>query len=145
MSYAELFPALIQKKLVQTIPRPALPLTLPWYYKVDQTCAFLQGVLGHTIENCYPLKAEVQKIVRSGLLSFKDIGPNVKDNPLPKHGGGGVVNMVAGCPRDFRIFGINLVRGDLMKMHVDLCESAIMHTIMRVAVFVVQISMDVIQ
>ena len=93
---------------------------LPWYYKVDQTYAFHQGDPGNNIENYYPLKSEVQKMVRSGLLSFKDIGPNVKDNPLPKHGGGSAVNMVAGCPGDFRVFDINLVRGNLVKMHVDL-------------------------
>ena len=122
MSYAELFPNLIQKKLVQTRPPPDIPLPLPWYYKADQTCAFHQGAPGHNIENRYPLKSEVQKMVRSGLLSFKDVSPNVKDNPLPKHGGANVVNMVVGCPGDFRVFDINLVRGDLVKMHADLCE-----------------------
>ena len=61
-------------------------------------------------------------MVRSGLLSFKDSSPNVKDNPLPKHGGVNNVNMVDGCPGDFRIYDINLVRGDLVKMNVDLCE-----------------------
>ena len=61
-------------------------------------------------------------MVRFGLLSFKDVDPNVKDNPLPKHGGGNNVNMVVGCPRDFRIFYINLFIGDLVNMHNDLCE-----------------------
>ena len=83
---------------------------------------FHQGAPGHSVENCYPLKNEVQKLVKSGVLSFKDMGPNVKDNPLPKHGGVNVVNMVVGCPGDFQIFHINLVRGDLMKMHADLYE-----------------------
>ena len=64
----------------------------------------------------------MQWLVNSGILSFKDMRPNVKDNPLPKHGGVNVVNMVAGCPGDFLIFDINLVRGDLVKMHANLCE-----------------------
>ena len=122
MSYAELLPALIQKKLVQTRPPPAIPSPLPWYYKADQTCAFHQGAPGHSVENCYPLRNEVQRLVKYGILSFKDMGPNVKDNPLPKHGGVNAVNMVAGCLGDFWIFDINLVRGDLVKMHADLCE-----------------------
>ena len=71
----------------------------------------------HNVENCYPLKTEVQKLVRTGILSFKDVVLNVKDNPLPKHEGENVVNMVAGCPGDFRIFYIKLVTGDLVKMH----------------------------
>ena len=62
----------------------------------------------------------MQKLVKSGVLSFKDVGPNVKDNSLPKHGGVNVVNMVAGCPGDFQIFDINLFRGDLVKMHRSL-------------------------
>ena len=68
------------------------------------------------------MKSKVQKLVKSGILSFKDVGPNVKDNPLPKHGGVSAVNIVVGCPSDFQIFDINLVRGDLVKMHADLCE-----------------------
>ncbi|CAI8617493.1 unnamed protein product [Vicia faba] len=122
MSHAELLPALIQKKLVQTRPPPAVPSPLPWYYTADQTCAFHQGAPGHSVENIYPLRTEVKRLVKSGILSFKDMRPNVKENPLPKHGGVNAVNMVAGCPGDFQIFDINLVRGDLVKKHADLCE-----------------------
>ena len=61
-------------------------------------------------------------MLRSSLLSFKDVNPNIKDNPLPNHGGANIVNMVAGCPGDFRIYDINLVRRDLVKMHADLYE-----------------------
>ena len=32
------------------------------------------------------------------------------------------IHMVVGCPGDFQIFDINLVRGDLVKMHADLCD-----------------------
>ena len=32
------------------------------------------------------------------------------------------MNMVAGCPGDFWIFYINTVKGDLVKMHADICE-----------------------
>ena len=46
----------------------------------------------------------------------------MKDNPLPKHGGGSAVNMVAGCPRDFIIFDIILVRVDLVKIHAGIYE-----------------------
>ena len=62
----------------------------------------------------------MQKFVKYGILSFKDVSPNVKDNPLHKHGGVNDVNMVAGCPGDLWIFDVNLVKGDLVKMHADL-------------------------
>ena len=106
--------------MVQTRTPPVIPSLLPWYYKEDQTCAFDQGAPGHNVENCYPLRTEVQRLVKSVILSFQDMGPNVKDNPQPKHGGVNAVNMVADCPGDFQIFYINLVKGDLVKMHADL-------------------------
>ena len=55
-------------------------------------------------------------------MYFKDIGPNMKANPLPKHGGGGTMNMVSGCPGEFRIFDINMIRGNLLKMHALICQ-----------------------
>ena len=61
-------------------------------------------------------------MIRSGLLSFKDVSLNVKYNPLPKHRVTNAINMVAGCLGDFCIYDINLVRGDLVNMHTDLCE-----------------------
>ena len=78
-------------------------------------------------------------MVRCGFLSFKDVGPNVKDNALPKHGGANDVNMVVGCPGDFWIFDIKLVRGDLVKMHDDLCKFSYLRMTMLVVVFAVQI------
>ncbi|KAI5387351.1 hypothetical protein KIW84_073468 [Lathyrus oleraceus] len=51
-----------------------------------------QGAPGHDIENCYPLKYEVKKLMKSGMVSFEDRAPNVKANPLPAHGNS-LVNM----------------------------------------------------
>ena len=101
MSYTELFPALIQKNLVQTKSPPVVPTKMPWYYKADLNYDFHQGAPGHNLENCYPLKYEAHKLVIFGILSFKDIGPNMQANLLPKHGGGNVLNMVSGCPGEF--------------------------------------------
>lgn len=58
-------------------------------------------------------------MVRSGLLSFKDMGPNVQQNPLPKHGNRNVVNVIA---EDNRVLEVNLIIGGLVKMHVPLCK-----------------------
>ncbi|XP_050915385.1 uncharacterized protein LOC127130416 [Lathyrus oleraceus] len=64
------------------------------------------GVPGHDIETRYPLKYEVQKLVKSGLVSFEDRMPNVKANMLPAHGNASV-NMVDNCPGNFRVFDVN--------------------------------------
>jgi hypothetical protein len=76
MLYAELLPVLIDNNLVQTRAPPPVPATLPRWYRSDHFCAFHQGAPGHDIERCYALKAEVQKLTRANILSFKDHKPN---------------------------------------------------------------------
>ncbi|KAI5437495.1 hypothetical protein KIW84_023564 [Lathyrus oleraceus] len=83
--------------VVQPRNPPHIPEPLPWWYKSDLRSAFHQGATGHDIENRYPLKYEFRKIVKSGMVSFKDRAPNVKANPLPAHGNSSV-NIVDGCP-----------------------------------------------
>jgi hypothetical protein len=75
MPYAELLPALIDKNLVRTRTPPPVPATLPRWYRSDHFCAFHQGAPGHDIERCYALKAEVQKLIRANILSFKESEP----------------------------------------------------------------------
>ncbi|KAK2428673.1 hypothetical protein QL285_027176 [Trifolium repens] len=86
MKYADLLPALLAKKLVQTKPPPPVPERLPTWYRTDLTCVFHQGAPGHDVEHCYALKREVQNLVRANLLSFRDSNPNVQVNPLPTMG-----------------------------------------------------------
>ncbi|KAI5389144.1 hypothetical protein KIW84_074698 [Lathyrus oleraceus] len=88
---------LIQPRNPLQIPEP-----LPWWYKPELHCAFYQGAPEHDIENCYPLKYEVQKLMKSGMVSFEDRVPNVKANSLPTHGKSSV-NMVDGCHGKFKI------------------------------------------
>jgi hypothetical protein len=83
ITYAELLPALIKKNLVQTRAPPLVPKKLPGWFRSDLSCAFHQGAPGHVIEHCCALKAEVQKLTRANILSFKDSNLNVQANSLP--------------------------------------------------------------
>ncbi|XP_050878569.1 uncharacterized protein LOC127082379 [Lathyrus oleraceus] len=121
MTYTELFPSLIKKNLVQARTPPVVPKEILWWYKHDQHCAFHQGAPDHDIENCFSLKAEVRRLMQSGILSFEHSSPNVQANLLPKHGSA-TVNMVEGCPGKYRVFDVNLIRRSLFEMHVTLCE-----------------------
>ena len=85
MTYTELYPSLLKKNLVQTRARPVVPEKLPRGYTADASCAFHQDAPGHDLEDCFALKAEVQRLVQSGILSFKDIVPNVQNNSLAEH------------------------------------------------------------
>ncbi|KAI5409830.1 hypothetical protein KIW84_055330 [Lathyrus oleraceus] len=120
MSYAELYPSLVLKNLIQPRNPPQIPEPLPWWYKPELRCAFHQGAPDHDIENCYPLKYEVQKLMKSGMVSFEDRVPNVKVNPFPAHGNS-LVNMVDDCPGEFKVFDVRFIRRSLGKMHKDIC------------------------
>ncbi|KAI5389534.1 hypothetical protein KIW84_074988 [Lathyrus oleraceus] len=85
MSYAKLYPSLVLKNLIQPRNPPQIPEPLPWWFKPELHRAFHQGAPGHDIENCYLLKYEVQKLVKSGMTSFEDCAPNVTANSLPAH------------------------------------------------------------
>ncbi|XP_050874922.1 uncharacterized protein LOC127078517 [Lathyrus oleraceus] len=113
MSYAELFPALLAKNHVQTRSPPPMPKDLPYWYKA---CAYHQGAPGHSIENCFGLKSYVQRLIKSGILSFKDINPNVQVNHLLQHGSASI-NMVYGCPGTFRSYDVRLLGDNLVKKH----------------------------
>jgi len=65
MKYAELFPKLLETKLVHT--KEFLPVTgkpTAWF-RADLTCAFRQGTPGHDIEHCFALKKVVQKLIEA--------------------------------------------------------------------------------
>lgn len=77
MTYTELFPYLVDKKHIQTRPPPPVLEKLLYWYKADQFCAYHQGAPGHNLEDCYGLKSNVQRLIKSGILSFRDVNPNV--------------------------------------------------------------------
>ncbi|KAI5394634.1 hypothetical protein KIW84_061319 [Lathyrus oleraceus] len=120
MSYTELYPSLVLKNLIQPRNPPHIPKPLPWWYKPELRCAFHQGAPEHDIENYYPLKYEVQKLMKSGMVSFEDRAPNIKANPLPAHGNSSA-NMVDGCPGEFKVFYVHFIRRSLVHMHKDIC------------------------
>ncbi|KAI5444277.1 hypothetical protein KIW84_012779 [Lathyrus oleraceus] len=120
MTYAEHYPSLVIKNLIQPKNPPHTPEPLPWWYKPDQHCTFHQGEPDYDIENCYPLKYEVQKLVKSGMVSFEDRAPNVKANSVPAHGNS-YVNMVDDCPGKFRVFDVRRIQRSLVEMHRTMC------------------------
>ena len=120
MTYAELYPSLIERKLITPRDPPAIPTNPQWWYKPELHCVYHSGASGHDMENCYPLNTKVQDLVRCGILCFEDVGPNVKKNPLPEHGKS--VNMVQGCPGKYKVKYVSHIRQSLVEMHRLLCE-----------------------
>ncbi|KAI5409895.1 hypothetical protein KIW84_055377 [Lathyrus oleraceus] len=74
MKYAELYPSLVVKNLIQPRNPPQIPEPLPWWFKPDLHCSFHKGAPGHDIENCYPLKVfDVFRIRRSLVEIHRDL------------------------------------------------------------------------
>lgn len=118
---------MLAKSHIQTRSPPSVPKEIPYWYKADQFYVYHQGVPGHSIENCYGVKSDVQRLIKGGILSFKDVNLNVQANPLLQHGGASL-NMVHGCPENFAIFEVRFIRESLVRMHASL-TSLIMNTI----------------
>ncbi|KAI5386035.1 hypothetical protein KIW84_072563 [Lathyrus oleraceus] len=120
MTYAELYPSLIDRKLITRRDPPAVPINPQWWYKLELHCVYHSGAPEHDVENYYPLKTKVQDLVKSGILFFEDVGPNVKKNPFPEHGKA-AVNMVQGCPGKYKVLYVSHIRQSLVEMHRLLC------------------------
>ncbi|XP_058774324.1 uncharacterized protein LOC131648596 [Vicia villosa] len=75
MTYAQLWPYLIESKAIA--PRPTRPAKFPFpkEYNPNVKCDFHDGISGHSIEDCNVLKEKVQDLVDKKILSFKDISP----------------------------------------------------------------------
>ena len=58
----------------------------------------------------------MQRLIKNVILSFKDVNPNVRDNPLPRHGSASMT-MVEGCPGKFRVFQVEHIRDSLIRLH----------------------------
>ncbi|PKI66136.1 hypothetical protein CRG98_013470 [Punica granatum] len=63
-------------------------------------CEYHQGAPGHTLDNCWRLRDEIQRRIDSNRLTFNAIRPpNVQANPLPNHrpSSGPSINMISIC------------------------------------------------
>ena len=120
MSYAELYPSLIERKLITPRDPPAIPVNPQWWYKLDLHCVYHSGAPGHDVENCFQFKTKVQDLMRCGILSFEDSSPNVTKNPLPTHGKS--VNMVQGCHGKYKVKYVSHIRQSLVELHRLLCQ-----------------------
>lgn len=117
--YTELYPSLLQKGLV--VPRPLGPPSDPLHpwYNPNAHCSFHEGAPRHDLEGCYALKHIVRELVEKKILSFKDLGPNVKSNPLPSHG---TVNAIEEASDGDVIKDVANIKTHLLAFHARLGE-----------------------
>ncbi|XP_050916514.1 uncharacterized protein LOC127131645 [Lathyrus oleraceus] len=121
MSYTELYPSLLKKGLVVPKPIGPPPDLLPPWYNPNSHCPFNEGVPGHDLEGCYALKHRVCELIENKILSFKDMGPNVKNNPLPPHGDP-AVNAIEDAFVGVTVDKVDDVKTPLAAFHARLVE-----------------------
>ncbi|XP_050909473.1 protein NSP-INTERACTING KINASE 3 [Lathyrus oleraceus] len=126
MSYTELYPSLLQKGLVVPRPMGPPPDRLPPWYNPNAHCPFHEGALGHDLEGCYALKHRVRELIESKILSFKDVGPNVKNNPLPPHGDP-AVNAIEDAFVGITVDKVDDVKTLLVAFHARLVEAGLIN------------------
>ncbi|XP_031392070.1 uncharacterized protein LOC116204132 [Punica granatum] len=80
-----------------TVPSPSF---VPANQDQSLHCEYHSGAPGHTTDNCWKLREEVQKLIDAKKISFNAIRPlDVQANPLPDHGSssGPTINMINIC------------------------------------------------
>ncbi|XP_050919635.1 uncharacterized protein LOC127137195 [Lathyrus oleraceus] len=126
MSYTELYPSLLQNGLVVPRPLGPPPDRLPPWYNPNAHCPFHEGAPGDDLEGCYALKHRVRELVESKILSFKDMGPNVKNNPLPPHGDP-AVNAIGDASTVVMVAKVEDVKTPLAAFHARLVEAGMIN------------------
>ncbi|XP_070007848.1 uncharacterized protein [Nicotiana sylvestris] len=72
-------------------PIPAVaPKNPSQWVNPNKSCAYHSGMKGYTIDECRSLKDKIQSLIDNKIIVVKEPSPNVCNNPLPDHKGGGV-------------------------------------------------------
>jgi len=105
------------------MPRNIRPLEPPYplWYNPNAKCEFNFVAIDHSIEDCRALEETVQKLVANKSLSFKENGPDVKNNPLSGHNGRNV-NVVEESEDFDEIKRVKEVRTPLLMVHAKLAK-----------------------
>ncbi|XP_022720743.1 uncharacterized protein LOC111278336 [Durio zibethinus] len=86
MSYAELYPLLLENYLIAPIPAEPRKPPFPECYDPNARCEYHFGIIGHSLENCTALKHRVQGLMKAGYLSFDTkMKPVIHNNPSLIH------------------------------------------------------------
>jgi hypothetical protein len=104
-------------------PRNVRPLEPPYphWYNPNAKCEFHFGAVGHSIEDCRALKEKVQELINNKSLSFKEKGPDVKNNPLPGYNGPNINVVEEGANFD-EIKRVEDVKTPLLMIHAKLAK-----------------------
>lgn len=124
MPYSQILPYLIHRGWVtpKALSPPITPP--PPGFNINAKCEYHGGSPDHTTGNCKALKYKVQELMNDKLLTFKKIGPNVKNNIMLGHAGP-VVNAIEECPEIETIKDVERIKIHILIIHDKLTEVGI--------------------
>jgi len=73
-----------------TLFSAATPENPSQWVNLNKSCAYHSSMKGHTIDECRSLKDKIQSLIDNKIIVVKEPTPNVCNNPLPDHKGGGI-------------------------------------------------------
>ncbi|XP_070017927.1 uncharacterized protein [Nicotiana sylvestris] len=73
-----------------TLIPTATPENPSQWVNPKKSCAYYSGMKGYTIDECRSLKDKIQSLIDNKIIMAKEPSPNVRNNPLPDHKGGGI-------------------------------------------------------
>ncbi|XP_070015052.1 uncharacterized protein [Nicotiana sylvestris] len=85
----DLYERLKSTSYVTPIPTINLENSSQWV-NPNKTCVYHSSMKGHTIDECHSLKDKIQALIDNKIIVAKEPTPNVCNNPLLDHKGGGV-------------------------------------------------------
>lgn len=100
------------------VPRslPLLPKPYPYWYDLNSHCEYHEGAPGHSLDGCITLKAKVRELINRKILSFKETGPNVENDPPPAHEGP-IINAIEEVFNGQSIVDVKKVNTMLKELH----------------------------
>ncbi|XP_070013013.1 uncharacterized protein [Nicotiana sylvestris] len=81
--------AMVAQRLRYSCSRCGIRESIEWV-NPNKTCVFHSGMKGHTTDECRALKDKIQTLIDNKFIQSKEATPNVRNNPLPDHRGGGI-------------------------------------------------------
>lgn len=91
-------------------------------------CGYNDGLLGNPTVNYKALKYKVQELINTKLLNFKELVPNVKNNPFPKHPSP-YVNSLEECDETELIKELEIVKTPMMLVHEKMTKDEIIQEV----------------
>ncbi|XP_050908914.1 uncharacterized protein LOC127122656 [Lathyrus oleraceus] len=120
ITYTQVLPYLNQKGLVEIKLLAHPPNLPPRGYDANAMCDFHTGSPGHNTDKFLALKSKVQDLLDHKIISFSLEGPNLKENPMPRHYGP-TINVVEGLDDTVLTQRMDQVRTPISKI----CEKLI--------------------